>query len=548
MKNLSLLFFGLALLGFAVSAADAQTYPGQRNPDQPRSQPGNQPRRPITTTGPAQAPTAPAEIPENRKPIPPETGAVTQPEPIEDNNFAQAVLTAETGLVALHMPNNRSGLGFLVAGKDPEHWLVVTTFASVAREPLSQNFWLDVRTGDNTKLEVEGLLNYDELQDLALVNVKAIKNLRKIKLLELSEADPKVNDAVYAVGSSAAIIEWASPGKVERMEDGANVGASAGTRWIVTDAIISGATRGGPLMNGQGRVAGLCAAAAGKLGRDPYLAAPASKIRALAAQEGFGSGRFPEARGAFRWPEHKAAKGPTSSAAQITATAAGMRRALDCSKCNGFGYLVSPVYTVDPNTRVQTKTGEKQTPCEDCGGAGIFIRGGLNELLANAGKTLLNADPKIPDEELAKARAAMQEAFDRAAVNRLVLSEQLTPFVEKSLAALDKARGEPVAFVAVLGPAFRDQNVDFQWIRPYGSETWILSYSATARGCGVRTGATQTGPGGQPRPPQFRPATQATGAYVLIIGILEGFTVQENNRKIYRAPLLRAADIIVMRS
>jgi hypothetical protein len=499
----------------------------------------------VTTTGPAHAPEEPAELPENRKPIPPPSDTNLDPESIDDGAFGEALKNAGPALVMINLAENRKAIGFLVAGKDKEHAVVVTNFFSVARRNYTAQFWVDIRQGDGTKFEAEGLQNYDESQDVALISVKLPQG-RKTKLLELADADPKAGQKAYAVGLPQSWIDWAAPGKVLKIEDGQSVGAPAETKWVSTDAVVSETNRGGPLVNDQSKVIGLCTWG-GKGGRGPFLSAPVSKIRELLGRE-VGSGRFVEPQGAFRWPESKTKKTETFDAARIQALALSLKRTLDCTKCKGYGYLVTPVYTLDPRTGQQTKTSDKNTVCEECGGAGVFIRTGIQDLLSTAGRALLSPDDKVADEELAKARAAMQEGFDRAAVNRLVLADKLTPTANKLLADVDKNRGEAVAFIAVTGPSFKsshDQRT-FLFVKPYDSDLWILTYGADARLATAYSVGSQT-PSRSTQP--LSSTGRGTYQYALVVGILEGYTtgIEQSGKKVYRAPLLHAADIVLLR-
>ena len=533
----------LVVLLLAAPAA-AQYYPGDRTDTDPtrqrtrRNQPG------VTAEGPTRAPDDPAELPENRLPVPAPEDTSSQPPTIDDPGFANAIRAAVPGIVRINMPDDRKALGFLIDGPDDEHKFVVTNFLSVAPRDYSHRHWVDIRTEDWTRLEVEGLAHYDELQDLAVIQVKASKS-RKVGDLELAAKDPKAADKVYPIGYRRALVDWAAIGTVQKIEEGSSVGAPFGSQWLRTDAVITHANRGGPLMDRRGKVVGLCTST-GKRGRGPHLAVPVSVIRKLLDREPSGSGRFPIPDGAFRWPElDEKQKVETFSYSRVFAAASSVKRSLDCKKCKGFGYLVTPVYQVNQTTGATTKTGEKREVCEECGGAGVLIKPSIYELLSTVSLGLLNPDEKIDEGQMARLKATAQEGFDRAAVNRLLLADALTPAAMRILGDFDKNRGQAVTFLATQGPRLGRGRERFLWVKPYDSDQWLLTYGAD-----VRSPSGTSAPPAQQRTSRRRrrqPQPRASAAYVLVSGVLTGTAVVEDNKKVYSALLLKAADIVILR-
>jgi len=549
MRTLRFGTIALLISVLAAGSALAQHYPGDRTTERNRpTRNQRQPQRGPTTEGPARAPDGATELPENRQPIPPATDAGADPDRVEDGDFARAIRAAAPGaIVHINLPDGRRAVGFLIKGKDEEHKLVITSFLGVARTDYNRGYWVDVRLAvDWSRLEVEGLLNYDELQDLALISVKAPKN-RSMRTLELASKDPKKGTKAYAVGFWPAKVDWAVAGEVLKLAPGTDVGAPAGSTWIETDAIITGNNRGGPLLDRHGKVIGLCVSS-GRMRRGPHLAVPVSKIRDLVKAEPFGSGRFPAPQGAFRWPESKdKRKTETFSYSRIYAAANAIQRSLDCKKCKGHGYLVAPVYRTDRNTGKMTKTGEKREVCEECGGAGVIIKPSIHELLSSVTRALLNPDEKIDDGQKAKLTATAREGFDRAAVNRLVLADSLTPAANRILEDIEGNRGKAVTFLATLGPTVRGSGRRYQWVRSYESGLWLVTQGANVRGA---TGST---PPPQNINPRFRrrweeqQRRQAKSSYVLVSGIVQGITVFEDHKNIYQAPMLRVSDIVHLR-
>ena len=120
--------------------------------------------------------------------------------------------------------------------------------------------------------------------------------------------------------------------------------------------------------------------------------------------------------------------------------------------------------------------------CEECGGAGVIIKPSIHELLSSVSRALLNPDEKVDDGQKAKLKAAAQEGFDRAAVNRLVLADCLMPAAGRILEDLENNRGKAVTFLAMLGPSVRRGNDRYQWVRVYESGQWLVARGANPRG------------------------------------------------------------------
>jgi hypothetical protein len=217
--------------------------------------------------------------------------------------------------------------------------------------------------------------------------------------------------------------------------------------------------------------------------------------------------------------------------------------------------MVIPLYQTDPNTGKKTKTGEKQQPCDDCGAAGVVLKPSIQVLLSTVSKALLNPDPKIKDEVLVKLKTSAQEGFGRAAVNRLILADYLTSSANPLLEDMDKGRGEAVSFIANLGPTLKIDNRTYQWVKPYESNKWVLTYGADVRGAAAAPTPPPPSEGG-PRwrqrwleQQQQQQRQAARSQYVLVSGILEGvgLVADSGAKKFYQAPVLHAADIVTLR-
>ena len=522
----------------AACVATGQTW--RRDDDRPNN---NRPQRQGQTVeeGPSRAPESESNLPENQEKIPAPTEPAGEPPSVEDGGFARAYDASVPGVVQIYLDKNRKAIGFLIKGPDEDHNLVVTNFLSVAGAN-----WIDVRNGiDGTKILVEGLLNHDEKQDLALVLVKA-SDSRKVKPLTLADKDPKSNEKVYGFGlSNRSYYDWAAGGKVLGIRSGADVDGPPGSQWISTEGVVTASNRGGPLMSRDGRVVGLCASG-GRLGRGPYLSVPVSKIRDLVEQDNFGPGRFPNPMGAFRWPEAKSKRPEVFSQSNIRATIFGLKNTLDCKRCNGFGYLVTPQYRVDQNTGRRTQLADKKDTCPDCGGAGVVIKPSIQQLVSSMSKALLKPDEKIKEDELVKLRSLARESFDLAAVNRKLLADALTPAAARILEDIDKNCGEAVTFIARVGPTHRFQGKQYQWVLPYDSNQWIMTTGAEVRGARWTQPPPQNDPRSRRRGRESQ-QQQGGSAYVLVSGIIKGHTVISANKRMYEAPLVEAADLAVLR-
>lgn len=496
------------------------------------------------STGRSRAPQQEKEPPRNQLGIPASRAPDTDPEPIGDDAFAEAIrAVAPYALVDISLPGERQALGFLIDGPDDEHKLIVTNFLSVAPKGHGDDHRVKARLAlDDTELEVVGLHNYSEQYDLALINVK-VPEKSKLEVLELAPADPAAGDDVYAVGNWRDRVDWAAAGEVKALAAGHAVGAPAGTEWIETDARLGPSLRGGALLDDRQRVVGLCTSY-GRQGRGPYLACPVSQIRKLATPEPFGSGRFPPPRGAFRWSEMNEPDddGSTYTLSRILTAATAIERALQCRKCEGHGYLVRPVYTTDRSTGQRRQTGEENEVCEVCGGVGTMIRAGLQDLLATIGETLLRPGPRVEESDLAQARAKARENVDHVAVNRLILAEVLTPTANDILSDIEAHHGKPVAFLAEVGRSVRRKDgADYLWVRAYDLNEWIITYGADER-----TASNPSRLRMRPTTTRGNGRTQRTD-YALVIGIVRGYAVFERSRKLYRAPMVEAVDVVNLR-
>jgi len=538
MRNIRRTAISAAMILLAACVATGQTW--RRDDDRPST---TRPQRQGQTVeeGQSRAPESESNLPENQEKIPAATEPAGEPPAVEDGGFARAYAASVPGVVRIYRDKNRKAIGFLIKGPDEDHNLVVTNFLSVAGAN-----WIDVRGGvDGTKMRVEGLLNHDEKQDLALILVKA-SDSRKVKPLTLSDRNPRKNETVYGLGlSNRSYPDWAGAGKVLGIRSGADVDGPPGSQWIGTEAVVTASNRGGPLMSRDGRVVGLCTSG-GRLGRGPYLSVPVSKIRDLIEQDNFGPGRFLSPMGAFRWPEAKSKRPEVFSQSKIRATIFGLKKTLDCKRCNGFGYLITPQYRVDRNTGRRTRLADKKDICLDCGGAGVVIKPSIQQLVSSMSKALLKPNAKIAEDELVKLRSLARESFDRAAVNRKLLADALTPAASRILEDIDKNRGQAVTFIARVGPTHRFHGKQYQWLLPYDSSQWVMTTGADIRGARWTQPPPQTDPRRRRRRRET-PQRQRSSAYVLVSGIIKGYTVISANKKMYQAPLVEAADLAVLR-
>ncbi|NLX59775.1 MAG: trypsin-like serine protease [Phycisphaerae bacterium] len=538
------LIVALGLMGTLLSAAWGQTTaPGQwrrRDDDDRPSRPTRPGSGQTVQEGTTRAPENEANLPENQQLIPPLEDEMGDPPVVDDGGFVRAYQAAETGLVRIYADKDRKAIGFVVPGGDEEHQLIVTNFLALAGTN-----WIDVRGGeDGAKFEVQGLLNHNEQQDLAIIQVKA-SDSRKVKPLTLADRNPRPEEVVYAFGlRHRQASDWAGTGKVLGIEQGGAVGGPPNSEWISTEPIIGEGNIGGPLLNREGRVVGLCTSS-GKNGRGPYLATPVSQIKALIEQENFGPGRFPTPVGGFRWPENQSTAAETFSESKIRAAIMGLKRTLDCKKCNGFGFLVTPQYRVDTRTGQRTQMPDRRDVCPDCGGAGVVIKPGVQQLISTVAKSLVSPDPKLTEADVASLRSLARESFDRAAVNRKVLADALMPSAERLLADVEKSRGEAVTFLARTGPSLRFQGQTYYCVRPYGSAEWLLVTGSEVRGARA---AQPTGDSSRGRRPPGAAPRQSTVSLVMVSGVLQGRTVVVSNKKMYRLPLVEAADIASLRN
>ncbi len=545
----------------------------------------NQPKQPTTVKGETHAPTdTNNQTAENRQTIPAPAEAHAAPPELDDAGLAEAARKTPLGLVRLTMDKGKPTLGVLLVGADKEHWFVVTNFL-----PIAGAKWVEAQTNDNAKLEVEGLANYNETQDLALLQVKApeskkapeikkpklkgaavsaeeaapaqVFDLKKPHPLDLAEKNPSEGELVYAIGLPEAnrpTAGWADFGKVQKVVSGSDIGAAADSQWLQTDPVISQNNRGGALVDHDGKVVGLLTFA-GRTDKGPALSVPVSVIRALLDRPGLDvAATYPNPKGSFVWPASRgAAKAETFPPSRAISTADAVKDRLKCPTCTGHGYVVTSQVTINQGKTIPGA--DIQTSCDACGGTGILIQPDIHRLLAGLTRVVLNPDPKAAEAEILRAKTSVQDACDRAAVNRLVLANTLDGTAGKLLGEPDANRGEAVVFIAELGPKVKwkegkdTQGKDIQWVLAYGSNIWAIAYGAEPRGnrslsAGVRAAAPTAPFGGRHAAPAAPPVVASGSRYVLVSGIIEGVTLLETGKSIYRAPLIRVADIDSLRN
>ncbi len=533
--SLIIVLLAALVLASPVAAQYDRSRPWDRGNNQ-RTTP-QQGGRPGTTLG-TPAPPSEASMPENQQTLP-QGEDPGEPPTIEDGGYFRAMEAARQGLVAINNGQSRS-LGFIIKGNADDKWFVVTNFRTIA-----SSRWVDVRFVDGSKIEVDGLYNHDEPQDLALLQVKASSN-RKIKPLELGDRNPRPNEAVFGIGDPRRMVDWAGAGKTLKIVEGPEVDAPFGSEWIQTEAIISPSNAGGPLMAGNGKVVGVLTSA-GKPGRGPHLSVSLSKVREMIDAENFGLKvlPFPSVEGGFSWPEERTRRQETYAFARAQAAALAMQKNLTCSRCEGHGVLVTPIYRVDANGN-RTKAGERRNPCELCGGAGIIIKPAIHELTANLSRMVLNPDDKWTDEQKAQIKPIVEDTMNLVAVNRQVLADAISPIYSRILAEPDKNRDSAVTFLAQLGPQVSFHGRTFQWVRLKDSEQWFLTYGAN-----IRTPTIAAVPGGgDPRARHRAEAARRNAMrtnYIMVAGILRGNGTIEANKKVYTAPLVEALDLVMLR-
>ena len=122
------------------------------------------------------------------------------------------------------------------------------------------------------------LVTQDEDADLALLKVTA-PSKQPFKGLSISSSDPRVAAAVYAIGSPQGLSATISPGIVSGYRE-----LIAGSLWLQTTAPISPGSSGGPLLLGDGTIAGVTTLAS-KHGQNLNFAIPASRIRHFLTNE-----------------------------------------------------------------------------------------------------------------------------------------------------------------------------------------------------------------------------------------------------------------------
>lgn len=546
--------------------------------------PPTQPNNNTTVKGTAHAPTdTDAQIAENRQTIPASAEAHAAPPVLDDAGLAEAAHNTPLGVVRLTRDKGKPTLGFLLPGADKEHWFVVTNFF-----PIAGAKWVEAKTNDGTKLEMEGLVKYNETQDIALLQVKApeskapeikktkhkaaaasdeeaeaaqVFDLKKPHPLVLAENNPSEGSLVYAIGLpevNRSTAGWADFGKVQKVASVADVGAAGNSQWLQTDPIITQNNHGGALVGHDGKVVGLLTFP-GRTDKGPALSVPVSVIQELLDRPSLDvATTYPNPKGSFAWPAGHAAKIETFPPRRAISTADAVKKRLECATCTGHGYLVTPQFTTNNNNnnnnlgKTTTET-DVQSSCDDCGGTGIIINAGIHEIMAGLTRVVLNPETKSNETEILRAKTSVQDAYDRAAVNRLVLANFLDGTAGRLLAEPNANRGEPVVFIAELGPKVKlAEGREIQWVMAYGSNIWTIAYGAEPRtnrsfATGVRA-APAVPSGGRHNAPPAPTVVSSSSHYVLVSGIIEGVTLFDTKKAIYRAPLIRVADIDSLRN
>ena len=155
-------------------------------------------------------------------------------------------------------------------------------------------------------------------------------------------------------------------------------------------------------------------------------------------------------------------------------------------------------------------------------------------------ETVLDAPPAAPGQPAQPARLVN---FDQRVLR---LGQQL---LIETTDPKDYAKniGQAVTFVAQVGPTVTvDKDTKFQWVKPYKSETWLLTYGADVRNV-AGTSAPAAAAAGGGRRPGAPPAQPAQSAYVLVSGVIRGLATIESNKQFFQAPLLKVSDLVRLR-
>lgn len=162
----------------------------------------------------------------------------------------------ETSVVHIEvdLAENRTGYGAGVVVK--ENRIVATGFHVINRADSATVHFKDGRT-----VEADGVLNYDEGLDVALLAIDA-----PCRALPLASTIPLKGESVIACGSPSGLAFSVSEGIVSGLRRGVNIEPRLNERgiadspdamWIQTTAPITRGNSGGPLINMQGNVVGL---------------------------------------------------------------------------------------------------------------------------------------------------------------------------------------------------------------------------------------------------------------------------------------------------
>ena len=110
---------------------------------------------------------------------------------------------------------------------------------------------VSVKLNDGTEATAE-VIGTDPKTDLALIKIKADKNLPFVKL---SESDPKVGDLVMAVGNPFGLGGTVTTGIISAR--GRDIGSGPYDDFLQVDAAINRGNSGGPAFNLEGEVIGI---------------------------------------------------------------------------------------------------------------------------------------------------------------------------------------------------------------------------------------------------------------------------------------------------
>lgn len=159
-----------------------------------------------------------------------------------------------------------TGSGFIIS----EDGRVITNY-----HVIDQGFRVEAITSDNKLYKVQGVLNYNVEQDLAIISLDKAHSLPYVRLGDSDKLT--VGDEVVAIGSPLALQNTVSNGIISGKRDFDT------NTYIQTSAPISAGSSGGALFNMYGEVIGVTVGSFG--GQNLNLAIPINQFKPLLEQK-----------------------------------------------------------------------------------------------------------------------------------------------------------------------------------------------------------------------------------------------------------------------